>query len=845
MSLTPSRLAAVRALFEAALERTPETRAEFLLEAAPDDETLRAEVASLLDALDSTDDALDRPIAEHLGIAFAGAASRIGERVGPYELVRRIGVGGMGAVFEAVRVDDQFRKRVAVKLLRPGIQGEMAVRRFRHERQILAHLDHPNIAGLLDGGLTTDGLPYLVMEYVDGAPITIWCDERKLDIRARVALFRQVCEAVRFAHRNLIVHRDIKPGNVLVTGDGTVKLLDFGIAKLLRDPDDVDDLPATTGVTRAFTPEYASPEQILGLPVSTSSDVYALGVVLFELLGGQRPLRVDNMPLVAVERVICETLPPRPGSIVDLQAATDRGERSAARLRARLSGDLDAIALVALRKEPERRYSSVDLFDADLKRWLDGMPVTARPDSVGYRLGKFVRRRRLELASAAIVVLTLIGGVISTVVQAREAEAERARTAAINEFLLTMLGSADPGALGPDATVKSVLDSAAVKADALRDQPDLEAEVRMAIGQTYVGLGDYAAARTHFERALELRRADAPPRGDRLSALALSNVAGTFEFEGDYEGADTLHQAALAMLTATAPSDDPSLGTLLDNAARNKHNLGDLETAERLQRQAIAARERINGLDDPELVFSINNLGVLMGDRGNLQAADSLHRLAVATARRIHGERHPVVAGTLGNLAGLLERHGRLDEADSVVRIALDMRRELLGPEHPDYAWTLFNHAQILLKREQWAEAAARAREVLSLRGRTLTDAHPAVSTAMQSLGVALARLGEPTEGEPHLRESVELRRASLPQGHWLVASGEGVLGDNLTVQGRYAEAEALLLSSERAMLDQLGERSPQVRDARTRLVRLYDVWGRSAELTHWQTLLEATAPGS
>ena len=466
--LTPTRLREVRALFEAVVECGPETRAEYLLAATPDDPELRAEVASLLAALDSAGDALERPPAELLAQALAddGAALE-GARVGPYELVRRIGVGGMGAVYEAVRADDQFRKRVAVKLLRPSTESDLAIRRFRYERQILANLDHPNIAGLLDGGVTADGSPYLVMEYVEGAPITTWCDRQRLSIRARVRLFGQVCAAVRHAHQNLVVHRDLKPGNILVAQDGTVKLLDFGIAKLLREEEGMDQLPATRGGARACTPEYASPEQIRGLPVGTTSDVYALGVVLFELLGGRRPFDLDGRLLSEVERVICESPPPRPSSVVTEAAASASGERSAERLRGRLAGDLDAIVLTAIRKEPERRYGSAEQLARDLERYLDGLPVSARNDSFGYRAGKFVRRRRLELAATLIVVLSLAGGVAATMRQARHVEVARARTAAINDFLLTMLGAANPGSLGRDVTVREVLDSAAVHADTL------------------------------------------------------------------------------------------------------------------------------------------------------------------------------------------------------------------------------------------------------------------------------------------------------------------------------------------------------------------------------------------
>ncbi len=836
--LTPTRLREIRALFEAVVEYGPETRADYLLAATPGDPELREEVTSLLAALEADDDPLEHSPAEMMAQALSDDGSAlVGARVGPYELVRRIGVGGMGAVYEGVRVDDQFRMRVAIKLLRPSTESDLAIRRFRYERQILANLDHRNIAALLDGGVTSDGHPYLVMEYVEGAPITSWCDQRRLSERERVALFRQVCDAVRHAHQNLVVHRDLKPGNILVAQDGTVKLLDFGIAKLLREEEGPDQLPATHGGARAFTPEYASPEQVRGLPVGTTSDVYALGVVLFELLAGQRPFDLEGRLLSEVERIVCEEPPPRPSTVVTDDAAEKRGERSAARLRARLVGDLDAIVLTALRKEPERRYGSAEQVALDLDRYLGGLPVTARRDSVGYRLGKFVRRRRFELAAAAVVLLSLGGGVGSTMRQARQVEVARARTVAINDFLLTMLGAADPGSLGRDVTVREVLDSAAVQAGELSAQPVLEADVRSAIGRTYLGLGEYGSAREQLQRVLDVRRAISP-NGDRDVAVALNNLALAVQYDGEFASADSMHQDALALFIRTASQDDTVRAALLNDAAQSRHELGDLVAAESLYRAAIALRERVIGPDDPGLVAPLNNLGVVLGDLGEIAAAESLHAHAVEVARRIYGPSHPIVAMAINNHANVLELAGRIAESDSLFRVTIAMRRDILGPEHPDYAWTLFNYAQFLIRRERWAEAEKYSREVLALRGTTLPDAHPAVATAMQALGLALAHQGKPDEGERWLRESMELRRRTLPEGHWLISTAESVLGEHLTEVGRYAEAEKLLLPSEARLVAERGAKSPQVSAARERVVKLYEAWKRPEDAARWRTLL-------
>jgi serine/threonine-protein kinase len=310
-----------------------------------------------------------------------------------------------------VRADDQFKKRVAIKLLRPSVEGDLAVRRFRYERQILATLSHPNIAALLDGGVTADGQPYFVMELVDGTPITRWCNERRCTIAQRVELFLQVCAAVQHAHQALIVHRDLKPGNLLVTDDGTVKLLDFGIARLLREQEGLDQLPPTRGGQRAMTPEYASPEQIRGLPVGTPGDVYALGVVLFELLTGRRPLELEGKLLAEIEQMVCMHPAPRPSDSIHSAFAPFAHERSASRLAARLEGDLDAIVMLALRKESDQRYGTAERLAEDLQRYLEGRPIEARRERLSYRMARLVRRRRVECL-ASLVVLSVVSGAL-------------------------------------------------------------------------------------------------------------------------------------------------------------------------------------------------------------------------------------------------------------------------------------------------------------------------------------------------------------------------------------------------------------------------------------------------
>jgi serine/threonine protein kinase len=443
--MNPERWQHVKQLLEASIALEDSERSSFLDRECGDDAELRREVASLLASHEEAGTGFLKKPAVDLKSVAPQAAPRAGRRIGVYQIVEEIGQGGMGEVYRAVRADGQFTKEVAVKLVRGGFDSKFVVERFRTERQILATLDHPNIAHLLDGGTTDDGIPYLVMELIEGDRIDHYCDDRKLSITERLKLFRHVCAAVQYAHQRLVIHRDIKPSNVLVTKDGVPKLLDFGIAKIF-DPTAADGGETTIG--RPMTPEYASPEQIRGEPITTASDVYSLGVVLYQLLTGRSPYPGETRSTLDLARAVCDTDPGRPSTVVlkpqparnaDQSApvtpedvSTSR-EGSPARLRRRLEGDLDNIVLKALRKEPQRRYASVEQFAEDIRRHLDGLPVSAVKDSFRYRTGKFVRRNRLGIAAASLVALSLAAGIGATVRQAhiaqRQAEIARAERA--------------------------------------------------------------------------------------------------------------------------------------------------------------------------------------------------------------------------------------------------------------------------------------------------------------------------------------------------------------------------------------------------------------------------------
>src|SRR5262245_30161357 len=454
-----------------------------------------------------------------------------GERVGPYRIVRSLGRGGMGEVFLAERADQQFEQHVAIKLVRRGLLSRHVQGRLRLERQILATLDHPNIARLFDGGTTSDGTPYIVMEYVDGMPIDVYSDQRALDVAGRLKLFMTVCSAVHRAHQNLVVHRDLKPSNILVTPDGAPKLLDFGIAKLLDDRQMMHTMAVTHEDYRVLTPDHASPEQIRGEPITTASDIYVLGVLLYELLCGYRPFALKGNRLAELEQAICEQTPLSPSAAIANAIVSDRDgvqriarDRAAtpAKLRRQLRGDLDNIVLMAMRKEPDRRYSSVEQFAADVDRYLRGLPILARADAWSYRATKFVRRHAVVVGLSTAMLALLIGFTITTVIQSQtvrrerdvaqaertRAQAEQQRAEAVRDFLVDSFTRADPArARGKDFTASEILQSGAERATKeLHGQPQLQADLLETIGTVYLSRGETAAAEPLIEQALGVRR---------------------------------------------------------------------------------------------------------------------------------------------------------------------------------------------------------------------------------------------------------------------------------------------------------------------------------------------------
>jgi serine/threonine-protein kinase len=804
----------------AALERVVEapeaSRPAVLAEVCGGDDAFRREVEHLVAAYRTAGDRFAQPAAHRLAGesgSLTAPAAEPGHLIGPYRIVREIGRGGMGTVYEAFRADDDFRKRVALKTLALGRGHEGMRNRFRRERRILARLDHRNIAALLDGGLLPDGVPWFAMEYVEGLPIDRCCVDRALPLADRVRLVRQACGAVHFAHQNLVVHRDLKPGNVLVTADGTVKLLDFGIAKLLAADDDASDPDLTGAGVGPYTPAYASPEQLRGAAITTASDVHALGVILFQVLTDRHPFRDDCPSEAELRRRIEHEPPPVTG----------------------LGPDLDAIVGKALHKEPGRRYDSAEQLSDDLGRWLAGQPIRARPDTLGYRIGKLVRRNRMAAVATAVALGALVALVVVSRHQARVAAAERdrarveaAKAARVTAFVQEMLRSADPREARPDLTVADALAGATARADStLSADPLVAAAVFSAIGRSYLGLGRYRNAEAALRRALALREASSESSPAEVAASRHQLGLVLLE-EGELAPAESLFRSSLAAFRALEPPDSAGLARVLNDVGDLLQYAGRLTDAEASHREALALRAAVEGPRGEGVAASLNNIAVILGQQGRWAAAESLGRAALGIVTERLGPRHPDVASGLNALAFAVQSQRRLAEAESLYRAALDVRMATLGPDHPETARTYMNLGWLLYDARRYPDALVEADRVLRLRGRVLPDDHPAVGSTLMLRGQTLLELDSAQAAETSFRAALAIRERALPRPHWLIAASQSALAEALTVRGRFMEAESLLAAALPVLRSERGEEHDLTVLARQRQARLAAARGRS-----------------
>ncbi len=692
--MTPERWEQVSKILADALDRPLAERAAFVVKACADDDELRAEVETLLSQQADAQVFFER-FAEDLTPETqtrTPVPSLAGSEIGPYRLIEEVGRGGMGVVYRAARNDGAFEQEVALKLLPTGV-SEDHLQRFEAERQILAPLQHPNIARLLDGGFSADGTPYFVMDYVDGVPITEYCDVAQLGVRQRLHLFGQVCSAVQYAHQNLVVHRDLKPSNILVSEDGVVKLLDFGIAKLLDQ--NARSRPSLTQVgARVMTPEYASPEQIRGDSITTSSDVYQLGVLLYELLTGRRPYKA--VAIREMERIILEEEPTRPSTAITmvmdstLDTATQTHSITTQRLQRALRGDLDQIILKALSKRPDHRYSSVEAMADDLGRHLRGMPVLAQGSRWTYVASKFVRRHRAGIGALALTFSALAVGLGAALWQGQIAADERDRAqqqerlasevAGFMKGMFFFFASSVPEGTSPSPM--DVLQQGVVRAEQIDDDPELSGALLHEIADLHIWIREYPRADELFERTLELRQT---PRGQMA---VLERLATSARLQNQLDRAMPLYEQAVAIGDEFLAEDDLDLAYVLNTYGIALSDAEDLQNAERIQRRVVAIRETQpldNHGDRAQLAAALDNLGVIVGKSGALSDALSLHEQGLEyreiISEDVAGENMDVAWSLLNimSIQALLARWDQLlEHADRQIRIA----DSTLGPNH-------------------------------------------------------------------------------------------------------------------------------------------------------------------
>jgi serine/threonine protein kinase len=799
----------------------------------------------------------------------------------------------MGEVYLAERADAEFDQKVAIKVVHGGPLSRGVQSRLKIERQILAQLDHPNIAHLLDGGTLPDGTAYIVMEYIDGLPIDEYCNSNRLDVAARLRLFQTVCEAVHYAHQNLIVHRDLKPPNILVTAAGIPKLLDFGIAKLL-DEQHVGNhtLAVTHADLRIMTPDYASPEQIRGQIITTSSDVYVLGVLLYRLLTGSGPFVIRSTRLTDIERAICETDPPiaSVALISDdspaAHAVSAARNTTASRLRRALKGDLDNIICMAMRKEPERRYGSSQQMARDIQRYLEGKPVIARRDTLQYRTGKFVRRHWLPVTAGVSVLALIVSFATTTYVQSQRiaaerdrvaeqrerAERERERAEEISMFLVNLFKLSDPEEnRGNQITARELLDSGAKRLQsALQDQPTTKAALLETVAAVYDSLGQYQEAlpilqqsltlqsssrdRTRMDTLLEqgralsgtgdLRGAEAPLEEalhlsqtefgatSRESGRAMWELGRLRHKQGQFGDAKGLYMRSLDILEDTqAPPTDVS--ALLDDLAQVYAREQQWTLAKQTYERALDVDRRVLGEDHPRVAMHLHNLAVVAQNTGDLQKAEALYRDAIRRKERAYGAQDAQTAAAKGNYGSLLQREGRLEEAEPLLRSALALTLAQYGPNHNYVGYARVSLAMLLHDEGNLKDAESEYRQALAVYDKSLPPNHQWRAAALMHLARLLVDHGHPEEALARSDESLKIWTVSSPASNPSTAQAHAVHAYALSALGRTPESVDELTAAIPALLKARGPDDPAVLRAQN--------WLKHASADRVQT--SATAP--
>lgn len=871
----------IQKLFEASLELPLEDRHDFLVKESDGDQDLIDRVEALLRADESDDDTmLSTSAIGYLNDADAGDDMVLG----PYRIIEILGKGGMGIVYLAERIDGQFEQRVALKVIKKGLDSESVLRRFNQERQILARLNHPNIAKLLDGGMSPDGRPYFALEYIEGRPIVKYADQHRLNVADRLKLFQAVCKAVHYAHQNLVVHRDLKPSNILVTEDGIVKLLDFGISKILND--DSDEALITKTGQMLLTPSYASPEQIKEETVTTTTDIYSLGVILYELLAGRRPFATTRSA-AEIKALVLSKDPTRPSDAVSettlINAETGNtsspssisSHRSTTEngLKRTLSGDLDNIVLMALRKNPIRRYQSAEVFQQDIERHLQGKTVSARKETTGYRFQKFAKRHRTGLfasVAAIFAFLTMTIFYVSSISEQRDkALAEQLKTEETVNFVTGLFYNSDPNiSKGEDITAREMLLRGSDKIDdELSDQPEIQRSLRMVIGEIFLDIGMEDDAEKLLQKSLDqvMEGLDGNPSGELAEAYTLlgiaksdlgkfdeseilfskaqkirrnlfgevsfefaestQNLASHFQDQGEYHLADSLYKRVLEINRQLYPDGDPNLTeSMTDLGAFLRLNDQD-EEAEKLLREALEIQKEIYDGRHLEIASTQKSLASVLRAKKEYDEAEILYWDALATRRQLLGNNHTAVANILDSHSKLKSYIGQDDSTLIFQAESLKIMENIFGDEPNGRVAPYYNNYGMLLKDlGKLDEALEYLKKAISILELTSDPDNLNKSYPLTGIGNIYRGQGRLSESEEHLREAIRLREMHMKPGHRHLMDSKSDLGSTLMGMGRLREGESQLLEAYQVFEESRGVDDYRTQKAINRLRRLYQL---------------------
>ncbi len=811
----------VKDLFAEAIALPADARLKFLKNQCNGDDLLFNEISSLLAALSEPENLIEDSAIDLASQIAAKEDNYAEQHFGNYRIIREIGSGGMGTVFLAERDDGEFTMQVALKIVRQSVADHEVIARFKRERQILANLNHPNIAALHDGGVSEKGEPYLAMEYVDGETLIEYAESHRLSIPERLSLFLKICSALSFAHRNLVVHRDIKPSNILVTSDGEPKLLDFGLAKAFES-----DASKTQTALRAFTPAYASPEQIQGRNITTASDIYSLGVVFYELLTGSKPLQMENMSFEGILQTINISQPIAPSELPDRD-----GETIPRRL---LKGDLDNIALTALRKEPERRYRSVEDFAEDIQSHFGGRPIKARPNTFRYLASKFIYRNKVAFTAASIILVALVAGIVVSLWQASVARRESATSQAVNQFMRKMLLTAIPesgggGKKGAQATIVDVLNETEKQIDGedLSSQPEVRAELRQLIGSAYLNQGMYDGAQRNLTRALDEQSSLFGRNSPRTLKVEYS-LARLYQEKGNYQGAYEIYERRFESWRSEFQEHriEPQLYVeKLSDFGAACRALGDSERAELLVREALDIATQFS--IDSQVDFTRTILALILLDQGRFEDAKTSQIATVSRVRQAGIEDNPTLAPALTLMGSILMENGELADAAANLIESEGIYRKLYGPEYLAIYDNIRLQAQVAYLKGDYRSGEKKIDLALDNYRQNSSPKNIGFATALTIKGLVLNKLGKPAEAENLLREAVRLRTENLPPDHFMTAITKGSLGEVLLDKKKYAEAGPLLRESLNSLRKSQKVENSRLKLASDRVSRLESELGK------------------